>query len=93
MIPHKKNVPASRIFLTKCAGRGRITGCKIKNAVPMNSNGAAEIAACEIPGGDHIFASLTRRLTLAASATAAKLKLAQPKKLFTMMNDCALSPI
>ena len=70
-----------------------MTGCKNKNATPIKSNGAAEIAAAEMPAGDHNFASLTNRLTLAASATTAKPQLIQRNKLFSMMNECALSTI
>jgi hypothetical protein len=63
-----------------------------KNEIPIKSNGAAEIAAPDRYGGDHIFASLISKLTLAASATDARPKLIQRKNLSIMMNEFALSP-
>ena len=62
-------------------------GCINRNEIPINSNGAAEIAAEDAPGGDHIFASLINKLALATSATIARTKLIQRNDFLSMMNE------
>jgi len=81
------------MFFINSEDRGLMIGCMNKNETPISNKGAAEIAAAERPGGDHIFASLISKAAPAVSATAARLKLIQRKKLFNIMNECALSPI
>ena len=62
-------------------------GCINRNEIPISSSGAAEIAANDAPGGDHIFASLINKLALAASATKARIMLTERNDFLSMLNE------
>jgi hypothetical protein len=75
------------MFFINSEDRGRMIGCINRNAIPIKSNGAAEIAAEDAPGGDHIFASLINKLALAASAAIARTTLIERNDFLNMMNE------
>ena len=93
MIPHSKNVAARRTFFINSINPGRRMGCKIRNAAPTRSNGAAEITVAESPCGAHVIESPISNRMPATSAKTAKTLLIHRKIAFDIYRDGALAPI